>query len=313
MPSPFLFTVSSLKVMRDIIEEHMEEIKQAGGIGCFVKGATDMGLFHSGSISVGDMYADVDQFKGGCSSFETGRNHLHAYEKQVHSDHNDTSASLGNAHVKDQFRVSCGLNDSLYHPRQEHLVFHDAHEDHKRSISKNNEDGKHRSRSPQDHKSHRHKDIGPRSGSSREYMSRNSQGFKRHRHKDGEHHSRSPHEYRNYRQSHERHQHRSEQDDDEITRNKYDHCDSFSSHRSKRHDDRHSSSSSNLADDSNRSKYDRSYERNGRYGGRIGGNRESGTQSQNMFEDRYDPSYCDRYETKYDDDSSSRRYVRPDK
>lgn len=37
----FIFTVIILQVLRDIIQDHMEEIKQAGGIGCYVKAATD--------------------------------------------------------------------------------------------------------------------------------------------------------------------------------------------------------------------------------------------------------------------------------
>ncbi|KAJ0103170.1 hypothetical protein Patl1_05600 [Pistacia atlantica] len=35
---------SSNQVMRDIIEEHMDEIKQAGGISCFVKGDEEVGM-----------------------------------------------------------------------------------------------------------------------------------------------------------------------------------------------------------------------------------------------------------------------------
>ncbi|XP_031267834.1 U11/U12 small nuclear ribonucleoprotein 48 kDa protein-like isoform X2 [Pistacia vera] len=35
---------TTLKVMRDIIEEHMDEIKQAGGISCFVKGDEEVGM-----------------------------------------------------------------------------------------------------------------------------------------------------------------------------------------------------------------------------------------------------------------------------
>ncbi|KAF6175592.1 hypothetical protein GIB67_002604 [Kingdonia uniflora] len=43
---------STTEVMRDIIEEHMEEIKQAGGIGCFVKGSFESGTVLHGSVSV---------------------------------------------------------------------------------------------------------------------------------------------------------------------------------------------------------------------------------------------------------------------
>eukprot|EP00268_Persea_americana_P048243 TRINITY_DN5079_c0_g1_i2.p1 TRINITY_DN5079_c0_g1~~TRINITY_DN5079_c0_g1_i2.p1 ORF type:complete len:867 (-),score=147.49 TRINITY_DN5079_c0_g1_i2:110-2398(-) len=254
---------STTQVMRDIIEEHMEEIKQAGGIGCFVKGSTDMGLIQSGSISVGDMTTDIDQFRGRCSSSERSRNHSRAHEKQVHSDHKVTSTRLEDGNAKDQLEKGYGLTDSLYRPREEHHVFHDTYDDRKRSISKNNRDGDHKSRSPQGHKSHRRK--------------------------DGEHQSRSSHEHRSHRRSHEQHRRHREQYDDETTRNKYDRFDS-SSHRSRKRDDRHYSSPSDLVDDMTLSKYDRFYENNSRYGGRINGNLESGTLTQSMFDDRYDPS-----------------------
>ncbi|XP_058072311.1 U11/U12 small nuclear ribonucleoprotein 48 kDa protein-like isoform X1 [Magnolia sinica] len=141
---------TTTEVMRDIIEEHMEEIKQAGGIGCLVKGAQE-----TVSSSAYDKTADVDELKGsGRRSVETNRSHSHVYERQVHTGFNIASKRLEDALTKDQSGMSSGMKYAHQHQSYEHHVSNNSWEDRKRSISRDNHDSEYRSRSPHGYRSH---------------------------------------------------------------------------------------------------------------------------------------------------------------
>lgn len=276
---------SKTLVMRDIIEEHMEEIKLAGGIGCFVKGGANTEMFLPGSTSTSDMIANVAELRGsGHNLSEAGRSHLHEHEKQVNNHCDLRSSRLEDARTKDNLSLSHGLNDSHYHKGPEHHVFQETLEDRKRGVSRDKEDRDHWCRSPQS---------------------------RSHRHKNEEHQSRSRQSHRSHRRSHEHHGHRREHDDAELTRNKYERSSSFSSYKSRHRDGTPCSSSSNL-DDFSVGKYDRMSESKYGYRGRTDRNQKSDIVTQNMFDDRYDPSVDDRYEVRYGDESSDSRYIKPD-
>ncbi|XAR65861.1 hypothetical protein NMG60_11011841 [Bertholletia excelsa] len=75
-----------IQVMRDIIEEHMEIITQAGGIGSLVKDAEQAGKFSSEPSLLHDISTDVvGPRKNECSLHEDGRKQAFSYKKQSHS------------------------------------------------------------------------------------------------------------------------------------------------------------------------------------------------------------------------------------
>ena len=60
-----------MKVLRDIIDEHMEEIKQAGGIGCLVEAPADIAENVLKSNSHGGTYQGIDDFSSRSSNDKT--------------------------------------------------------------------------------------------------------------------------------------------------------------------------------------------------------------------------------------------------
>ncbi|KAK9291613.1 hypothetical protein L1049_019562 [Liquidambar formosana] len=127
---------STTQVMRDIIEEYMEEIKQAGGIGCFVKGSEEGGVFQSEPFSAHVSIGDSDEQKRSVrGSSEASRGSPHDYRKQSHSNDNVRSTRLEDSSPKNYARQK---RDS--HGHREHL------EDHRRSISRSRRDGQYYSR-----------------------------------------------------------------------------------------------------------------------------------------------------------------------
>ncbi|KAL6977009.1 hypothetical protein U1Q18_025796 [Sarracenia purpurea var. burkii] len=73
------------QVMRDIIEEYMEEITQAGGIGCLVKGHEEAGKFTSEPPLLHDISTDVMQQRIVYESSEISKESPHGYKKQLRS------------------------------------------------------------------------------------------------------------------------------------------------------------------------------------------------------------------------------------
>lgn len=71
---------SLTEVARDIINEHMEEIKEAGGIGCFVKGSAEIEAFPPGSVD--DVKVDRDFKINSYDKHEPIGGKSHGYSKQ---------------------------------------------------------------------------------------------------------------------------------------------------------------------------------------------------------------------------------------
>lgn len=103
--------------MRDIIDEYMEEIKQAGGIGCFVKGS-----------------GDVHEYKNEAFHSSPGQ------KRRSYPDY-DSSASparLDDVHIKDQRTCVVGeRRDRDFYPRDrgERYRNHSRHHDSRSSAS----------------------------------------------------------------------------------------------------------------------------------------------------------------------------------
>ncbi|KAI3968079.1 hypothetical protein MKX01_015599 [Papaver californicum] len=328
---------SKTEVLRNIIEVHMNEIKQAGGIGCFIKGSAEAEVFASGSMSVNDMPI-VDMLKSNRDSSEPSNRLEYGYEKPEF--------------VKPKDHIS--RSSDVTHPHLEQGYESQGQQDQERSIRKNKQDKEYRSRSPESyrsrrsherHRHHRDKDdqeesgISARkeSGTPKDYISRSSdtkhshtqQGYESHgHHESGEDHkrsirknkqdkedrSRSPESYRS-RGSHERHRHLRERDDREGSRSsKYDKGSSVSSHRSRYHDSRSISSVSNPATDLSEGKNDQVSDIIGYKKRKTSERYRSESVRENVIEDRYDPSGSNNgYEDANDDPSSRSQYARPDK
>ncbi|KAF5183412.1 U11/U12 small nuclear ribonucleoprotein [Thalictrum thalictroides] len=116
---------STTEVMRDIIEKHMDEINQAGGIGCFVKGSAEMGMLSDRTASVDDIDTDNEYKKVVCNSIEPNGEELRDYSKQFQ---------------ERQKRVSHGHNEPL--------------EDQQKNSRNKRRDREYRSRSPDKYRSH---------------------------------------------------------------------------------------------------------------------------------------------------------------
>ncbi|XP_031284003.1 U11/U12 small nuclear ribonucleoprotein 48 kDa protein-like [Pistacia vera] len=90
---------TTLEVMRDIIEEYMDEIKQAGGIGCFVKGDEEGGM-SSSRPPAQDL--NMNFGKNNSNLFEANRGSPNYYRKQSHYDRDIKSTTFEDALTRDQ-------------------------------------------------------------------------------------------------------------------------------------------------------------------------------------------------------------------
>ncbi|MCL7033769.1 hypothetical protein MKW94_017944 [Papaver nudicaule] len=332
---------SKTEVLRDIIEVHMNEIKQAGGIGCFVKGSAEAEVFAPGSMSVNYMPA-VDMLKSNRESSEPSNRPEYGYEKQSYPNHG-VSARPEFATPKDLR----GKSSDLTHLQSDQGYESQGQHEQERDIRKNKQDKEYSCRSPESyrsrrsherHRHHRERDDQEESGISarkelgtpKDYISRSSdskhshtqQGYESHDHgrsirknkQDKEYRSRSPESYRS-RGSHERHRHQRERDDREGSRtSKYDKTSSASSHRSRNHDSRSLLSVSNPVTDSGEGKNDQISDIIGYNKKRTSERYRSESAREKVTEDRYDPSGSNNgYEDASDNLPSCSQYVRPDK
>ncbi|KDP23770.1 hypothetical protein JCGZ_23603 [Jatropha curcas] len=135
---------TTLQVMWDIIDEYMEEIKQAGGIGCFEKEAEEERMSHKPS-SASNIDMDVDEFREGNRKSKSSEAIIATskyYEKQSQPDH-----SLRSIKAKD--------TSPQYYARQERS--HDRYREHV-EYQRNTCQGRHvrdyYSESPERHRSH---------------------------------------------------------------------------------------------------------------------------------------------------------------
>ncbi|KAE8713280.1 Detected protein of unknown function [Hibiscus syriacus] len=84
---------TKLEVMRDIIEEYTEEIKKAGGIGCFVKGAEEEKLLSSESpVTYGRAADDAELRKGTSDISEAVRGSPNHYRRRSHMEQHSRSS-----------------------------------------------------------------------------------------------------------------------------------------------------------------------------------------------------------------------------
>ncbi|KAH7840280.1 hypothetical protein Vadar_015070 [Vaccinium darrowii] len=96
---------STTQVMRDIIERYMDDITQAGGIGCLVKGAAEAEKSISKPPLLHDIYMDVDvQNKNAYTSSQITGEGTHSYKEQFNSPSNSRSTRFENESPEDHKR-----------------------------------------------------------------------------------------------------------------------------------------------------------------------------------------------------------------
>ncbi|XP_057962841.1 U11/U12 small nuclear ribonucleoprotein 48 kDa protein [Malania oleifera] len=133
---------TTTQVMRDIIEEYMEEIKQAGGIGCFVKGADKGAMFPSEQIFAHDVTTNADELKkSGYHPSEASMGQHHDHSRRSHSDYHFKPTRFGDASPKD------------YDKEKRNTHGHDGHLENRRT-SKDRCGGEYYSRSAEKHRNH---------------------------------------------------------------------------------------------------------------------------------------------------------------
>ncbi|KAF5948165.1 hypothetical protein HYC85_014122 [Camellia sinensis] len=136
---------STTQVMRDIIEEYMDDITQAGGIGCLIKGTEEAGKF-TPEPSLHDISSDVDVLRKNVrDSSEISREWSHAYKKQLDSHNNIRSTRFEHVSSEDHKRHR---HDSSRH--HEHL------DTRRRSVERDRCDRDYYSKSPDRRRSHDH-------------------------------------------------------------------------------------------------------------------------------------------------------------
>lgn len=88
--------------MRDIIEKYVDEITQAGGIGCLAKGADEAGKSTTERPLLHDTSMDVDGPSNSVySSSEITREWPHSYKEQLHSPSSTRSSRFENESPED--------------------------------------------------------------------------------------------------------------------------------------------------------------------------------------------------------------------
>lgn len=110
--------------MRDIIEEHVNEIKQAGGIGCFEKGDEEGGMLSSRPLA---QDLNMNCRKNNNNLFEATRGSPNHYRKQSHYGHDFKSTTFEDALTRDIELLKQGLHGH----REKRVV-----EDHSRSMER---------------------------------------------------------------------------------------------------------------------------------------------------------------------------------
>ncbi|EEF36969.1 conserved hypothetical protein [Ricinus communis] len=133
---------TTLQVTRDLIEEYMDEIKQAGGIGCFEKGAEEEGMSSKPPFPSDFTIGGGELRKSSSKSSEAIRATPNHYQKQSHIDNNNRSATCKNASTQDYERW-----------RKVHNRHHE-HVEYQRKDSRDRHGRDYYSASPERHKGH---------------------------------------------------------------------------------------------------------------------------------------------------------------
>ncbi|KAG4165965.1 hypothetical protein ERO13_A13G102800v2 [Gossypium hirsutum] len=136
---------TKLEVMRDIIEEYTEEIKKAGGIGCFVKGADEERLLSSESPVPYDHAVNAGEHRKSTSDIsEAVSGSPDHYGRRSHNDQHSRSSRFENYSLNnfEQSRRHCDLED------QRRRIGEEKHrEDHSRTSRHRSHGGSDRRRS----------------------------------------------------------------------------------------------------------------------------------------------------------------------
>lgn len=131
--------------MRDIIEEYMEEIKQAGGIGCSVKGAEEGNVPPSKLLSSHDSSTDTYELEKIMHTSSESRGGSQDLRKELPSDYKVRSTRSDDSYSDDHEqhrRVSHGYDGNLeYHKKSFSRDKHDR-EYNPRSSERNRSDGR---------------------------------------------------------------------------------------------------------------------------------------------------------------------------
>ncbi|GAV69731.1 zf-U11-48K domain-containing protein [Cephalotus follicularis] len=109
---------TALEVTRDLIEDFMEEIKQAGGIGSFVKGAEERGILPSESLAVHDITTNFQLNKSYSDSLDAVNSDNCRKQSQYNNNNNITSTTWEDSSSNDYGRQSQSLQG-----RHEHLEY----------------------------------------------------------------------------------------------------------------------------------------------------------------------------------------------
>lgn len=131
---------TTLQVVRDMIEEYMEQIKEAGGIGCFEKGDQGCRTLPS-KTPAHDVCMGVDDGRTSDSDlFQAARGSPNYYRKQSHHDRDIKSASIKDSLTRDCERSRQG------HVQHRHLQEQSSMDREKHSDYYSRSTGRHRSR-----------------------------------------------------------------------------------------------------------------------------------------------------------------------
>ena len=99
----------------------MEEIKKAGGIGCFVKGTEDQGMFPSESSSAHDSTLTVDEPRK--SDYAAPRGSQYNYRAHSNSEYGKRSNSLKDASLNEHHEyVNQLIQVSNNNPKENHIT-----------------------------------------------------------------------------------------------------------------------------------------------------------------------------------------------
>ncbi|KAK7842760.1 u11/u12 small nuclear ribonucleoprotein 48 kda protein [Quercus suber] len=285
---------TAVQVTRDIIDEYMEEIKKAGGIGCLVKGTEDQGMFPSESSSAHDSTITVDEPRK--SDYAAPRGSQYNYRAHSNSEYGKRSNSLKDASLNEHHEYVNQRFSNRNKRDREIYSRSPSRNDSTITVDEPRKSGYAAARGSQyNDRTQSHSDCGKRSKSLKdasldehhEYVDQRCSHRDKH---DSEIYSRSPSRNDSHRRSHVRSSHRRERDDLEVSNIRHHEIKQPSSGMLKYHYSRSSSSRSNSVDDSVAKKDEQKSNVEDRRGRKTYENHSSDFLEQNAFEDRYIPS-----------------------
>uniref|UniRef100_A0A7N2R7U6 CHHC U11-48K-type domain-containing protein n=1 Tax=Quercus lobata TaxID=97700 RepID=A0A7N2R7U6_QUELO len=297
---------TTVQVTRDIIDEYMEEIKKAGGIGCLVKGTEDQGMFPSESFSAHDSTITVDEPRK--SDYAAPRGSQYNYRAHSNSDYGKRSNSLKDASLNEHHECVNQRFSNRNKRDREIYSRSPSRNDSTITVDEPRKSDYAAARGSQyNDRTQSHSDRGKRSKSLKdvslnehhEYVNQRCSNRDKH---GSEIYSRSPSRNDSHRRSHVRSSHRRERDDLEVSNTRHHEIKQPSSGMLKYHYSRSSSSRSNSVNDSVAKEDEQKSNVEDRRGRKTYENHSSDFLVQNAFEDRYIPSES---RDMYEDDLST--------